>query len=81
MNRATILLNVRPADARCAEIADYISAEHFGSDADHWELLADIPADTPLHLRDQFEAEIKGRNIADAYFLVVYGPETDADSE
>lgn len=77
INRITILLNNRPTPERCEEIAHILSAEHFGADAIAWNVLTDLPEDTPLHLRDQFEAEVAGRNLVEALYFVVYGPESN----
>lgn len=76
MNRITILLETKPTYERCEVIAHMMSAEHFGRDAESWEITNELPLDTPLHLRDQFEAEIKGRKLSEVLFLVVTGPES-----
>ena len=75
MNRITILLNTVPNTARCAEIADILSVEHFGTDAQDWNLTTTVPEDTPLHLKDQFVAEIRGRQIENPHYLVILGEE------
>lgn len=76
-NRITILLESRPTPLRCETISHMLSAEHFGADAARWDIVNELPDDTPLHLRDQFEAEIKGRKLEEALFLVIYGPESE----
>jgi hypothetical protein len=74
MNRATILLEQAPTESRCEEIAMYICAEHFGNDKPRWTIVYRLPDDTPIHLRDQFEAEIRERKFKKPVFLLVYGP-------
>lgn len=81
MNRATILLEKVPTKERCAEIALLICAEHFGSDSPTWTIMHRLPADTPLHLVDQFQAEIRERKFKNPVFLVVYGPAPAQDGE
>ncbi len=79
MNRATILLEQTPSHLRCEEIAMYICAEHFGADNPRWTIVYRLPEDTPAHLRDQFEAEIRERKFKKPVFLLVYGPNQPAE--
>lgn len=79
-DRATILLETVPTRDRCEEIAMYVCTEHFGHDKPAWKIVYRLPDDTPIHLRDQFEAEIRERRFKQPVFLLVYGP-TPEDGE
>jgi hypothetical protein len=81
MNRATILLEKVPTQQRCEEIAMFICAEHFGTDSPKWTVVHRLPEDTPLHLVDQFQAEIRERKLKQPVFLLVYGPTPAKDGE
>jgi hypothetical protein len=81
MNRATILLEKPLTKQRCEEIALLICAEHFGQDNPRWTVVYRIPEDTPLYLRDQFEAEIREKKYKTPVFLVVYGPTPAKDGD
>lgn len=80
MNRVTILLESVPSAARCKEIAENLAAEHFGQ-ADHkWTIAYRLPPDVPIHLADQFEAEIRERRWAKPVYLLIYGSAPVEDS-
>lgn len=67
--------------ARCNTIAMLVAAEHFGVDNPRWEVTTRIPEDTPVHLVDQLEAEVRESNIEDPHYLLVYGPASAEDSD
>lgn len=77
MNRAIILLTQALTPERAEEVAHFVSAEHFGTDPINWLVSETLPEDVPLHLQDQFEAEIKGRKLEKGLFFIVYGPESN----
>lgn len=73
MNRVTILLESVPTADRCKEIAVQLCAEHFGLSTPHWSVVHRLPEDLPIHLADQFKAEIRERRYSKPVFLLVYG--------
>lgn len=73
MNRVTILLESVPTAARCEEIAKIKAEEHFGQGDFKWTIVYSLPADVPIHLADQFEAEIRERRWAKPVYLLIYG--------
>lgn len=81
MNRVTILLENAPTQERCEEIALKVCVERFESDSPRWTIVYRLPDDTPIHLRDQFEAEIRERKWQKPAFLLVYGPAPVKDSK
>jgi hypothetical protein len=80
MNRVTILLESVPSQTRCEEIARMKAAEHFGQQNPRWTVVYRLPEDTPMHLADQFLAEIRERRWVKPVFLLIYGSTPVEDS-
>lgn len=83
VNRVTILLESVPSVTRCQEIAKLKAAEHFGCEDCKWTIVYRLPNDVPIHLADQFEAEIRERGWSKPVFLLIYGsaPVEDRQNE
>lgn len=81
MNRVTILLESVPTSTRCEEIARMKAEEHFGQSEFKWTIAFRLPADVPIHLADQFEAEIRERRWVKPVYLLIYGSAPVEDSE